>query len=377
MYQPLDATVRPARLNKQKSTSLKRVSTAPNAAPVHHQPTPQLNPLQASAKTASPSKKHPPRWEWEWEQTRQVPGEALSQAIAQPAVSGTVQQALSQITQKLKAVKGGWGNLAFSHPQCTQLAIAALLMSLPTGVSVVAFRAIATLPQPRCNQPQQFRADLAELQCLHQAMQSEDQPTLIRSLNQLQNWSSESPVYGLSQRLLEDWSVVALSLAHQEFESGHWDNAARLAVAIPTSLDLGNQAQERLTIWQKIQNQGEKAHDLALEALEKQDWQTARDHAKTLANLGNDYWRKQGIQALPEQIELARQAQQPSAEGKAELSASAQTGLPFEEKRQGQRQRRSQPALPGRSRFTLPLISLKELTVGDPSPNKPEFSATV
>ena len=297
-----------------------------------------------------------------WVQALQTKGDAASRAIAQ--------QTPSLVTQQ---VKEAWNNLDFSQPQWTQFAIAALLISLPTGVSLAAFRAIATPPQPRCNQPQTFQADLAELQCLHQAMQSNEHPALIRSLKPLKNWSSDSPVYGLSQRLLEDWSVVALSLAHQEFEAGRWENAARLAAAIPASLELGNQAQERLTLWQKVQSQGEKAYDLALEALEQQDWQTARDHAKTLANIGNDYWKQQGIQALPEQIDLAIQAQQPSNDESAQLSASA-AGLPMPQ--QQQQPKRSQPAMPGRSRFAMPLVSLKKLNVGDPSLTGPEFSAT-
>lgn len=322
MYQPLDRAVQPAHVTNPGSPSLKLV---PEGLP------------------------SPPR-------------NAVSPAIAQQASAG--------IARQLRDV---WQHLALSQSQVSQLAIAALLMSLPTGVSLAAFRAIATPPQPSCNQPQAFQADLAELQCLHQAMQSNEHPALIRSLQQLHNWSSESPVYGLSQRLLEDWSVVALSLAHQEFEAGRWENAARLAAAIPSSLELGSHAQERLTLWQKVQSQGEKAYDLALVALEQQDWQTARDHAKTLANIGNDYWRQQGIQALPEQIDLAIQAQQPSKDESVQLSA-ARAELPWPQEEQ--QRRRSQPALPGRSRFTMPLISLKELTVGDPSLTGPEFSAT-
>ncbi len=355
MYQPLDVTVQPVRLIKSKLRSLTTIS-GESASATHNQTAEVQGTVLKPGTTAQAVTETQPRLP-----TLQINGYSRVKAIAQQSSSGLALQ-----------LKDAWHNVDFSQPQWTQIAIAALLMSLPTGVSLVAFRAIATPPQPRCNQPQTFQADLAELQCLHQAMQSNEHPALIRSLKQLKNWSHESPVYGLSQRLLEDWSVVALSLAHEEFEAGRWENAARLAAAIPVSLELGSQAQERLTLWQKVQSQGEKAYDLALEALEQQDWQTARDHAKTLATIGNDYWRQQGIQALPEQIELARQAQQLSDEEAAQLSASA-AGLPLP--RQGQQQKHSQPAK--RSHFAIRPMSLKELTVEDPSLAEPVFSATV
>ncbi len=351
MYQPLDATVQSDHLHPQASNSLKIVP-GKLAFTANGQPASKPRTLSTDSMSTNAAVQSQPKI---WVQALQTQGKTASKAIAQQ-------------------LQEHWPKVDFSQPQWSQLAIAALLFSLPTGVSLAAFRAIAIPPQPRCNQAQAFQADLAELQCLHQAMQSNEHPTLIHSLQQLQNWSSESPVYSLSQRLLEDWSVVALSVAHQEFEAGRWENAARLATAIPTSLELGNQAQEHLTLWQKVQDQGKKAHDLALEALKQQDWQTARNHAQTLANLSNDYWRKQGIQALPEQIELARQAQQPSTPETAQLSASTvELSLP----QQPQQRRRSQPAMPERSRFSMPLISLKKLTVGDPtSPTGPEFSAT-
>jgi len=263
----------------------------------------------------------------------------------------------------------------FSQSHWTNLAIGGLLLSLPVGVSAAAYHVIATPPQPNCNQPQRLRSDLAELQCLRRAMQSEDNSNIVHSLQALQNWSEESPVYALSQRLLEDWSVVALSLAHQEFEAGQWDSAARLAAAVPAQVELSSQAQERLTLWQKVQQQGENAHRSALAALEQQNWKAARNHAKTLASLGNDYWRQQGIQALPEQIEMAQQAQQPTAD-EGQLSAIAPIQQQPVPPSGAQRQSLpAVPATPGRSRFSMPvLVSLERLTVADPKPETPGFS---
>lgn len=370
MYHPLDATAPADPLGKSANeTSL----TAPEALAknianqIITNPTPLTNQTITSQPALEPSCGGK-RWQWvkatvqckasSWLQTAKGYGNA-SQAIAR--------QASHHIPQPFKEI---CTPIELSPQQWTQLAIVGFLISLPTGISFAAFQVLAAPPQPRCNQPQRFQADLAELQCLHQAMQSNDQPELLQALQKLQNWSIESPVYGLSQRLLEDWSVVALSMARQEFEAGRWENAAQLAAAIPDSLELREQAQEHLSLWETIRGQGEKTYELAIAALDQQDWQTAKTHAHTLAGLGNDYWRQKGIQALPEQIELARQAQQPSDEEGAQLSAST-AGLPHPQQKQ------SQPALPGRSRFTMPIISLKKLTAVDPIAKAPEFATTV
>lgn len=296
----------------------------------------------------------------------------LAQAEGQKAADGICQQ-FTTISQ----------NIDWSQPCWNRLAIASLLLSFPTGVSVAAFQVLAQPPQPNCDQSQYFQADLAKLQCLRQAMQSSEHQAILQALQQLQNWPSDSPVYGLSQRLLEDWSVVALSLARREFEAGQWNKAVQLASAIPAQLSLGSRAQTELNFWKTVRDQGQVAYDLALGALEKQDWQTARGHAETLAQLSNDYWRQQGLKELPqqielarqEQIELARQAQQPSAEDEGQWTAFLHN-LPGA--REQQLPQRSPGATAGsrrRSRFSMPVVvSLERLMVAEPKPASPEFS---
>lgn len=257
----------------------------------------------------------------------------------------------------------------FSQPHWHYLALGTLLLSLPTGVSLAALQTIASPPKANCNQPQQFRAELAELQCLHQAMESGDTQALTRALPKLQAWPSDSPVHSVAQRLLQDWSVVALSLAHREFETGQWDSAIRLAEAVPAELALGNE--EQLSLWRQIKARGEQAYELALDALEQQDWTTARQQAQTLASLNNDYWRQQGLQTLPEQIDKALQAQQPQ-DRLPQISAA----LELRHADSSRAWLSEKPASVGRSPKAMPiLISIASLSISAPSPTRPEFSA--
>lgn len=342
MYQPIDARVTAEPSAQPNSTPCETFSSQPNGGPsqataISPSPTPLSNPR-------NPMQRKPSEW-------RQSQQQKLTQA------SGTIAHHL----------KEAWQHIDFSQSHWHYLTLGALILSLPTGVSLAAFQAIASPPTPNCNQPQKFQAELAQLQCLHQALESGETQAIIRALPQLQAWPSDSPVYSVAQRLLKDWSVVALSMADLEFEAGQWDSATRLAQAIPTELALGNEAQQRLSLWQQIQGQGDKVYKLAVDALEQQDWSAARQHAKTLANLSNDYWRQQGLQALPQKIDAALQAQQPQ-EDATQLSA-APVNLP---------QPSTHPNPPARkSRLAMPiLMSVASLTISAPAPTRPEFSAT-
>ena len=289
----------------------------------------------------------------EWRQSQQLRLTRASEAIA----------------HRLKEV---WQQIDVSQPHWQYLSLGALLLSLPTGVSLAALQAIASPPETHCNQPQQFQADLAQLQCLHQGLESGEVQAIIRALPQLQAWPSDSPVHSVAQRLLKDWSVVALSMADLEFEAGEWDSATRLARAIPTELALGNEAQRRLNLWQQVKQQGDKTYKLALEALEQQNWTAARGHAKTLASLSNDYWRQQGLQALPQKIDEALQAQRP--QGSAAQVSAAPAGLHQSSRKSHALSKKSGSIR--RSRKAMPVfMSVASLSISGPAPTRPEFSA--
>ncbi|NJN32332.1 MAG: hypothetical protein HC824_19325 [Synechococcales cyanobacterium RM1_1_8] len=238
-----------------------------------------------------------------------------------------------------------------------------LLLALPLGVSGIALQVLAMPPDPHCDSPNllghAFRADLAQLQCLRQAMRSGGNSAIISGLAQLQAWPSDSPVYSLAQRLLEDWSLVAWSQAQVEFQAGRWEAAARLTGAIPAQIQLRTEAQERLGLWQQIQAQGEQAYGLAQAALRAQDWPGVLRQAETLASLGNDYWQQQGLYELPSQVAQAQASQAPPHGSSQQAMAEPGPPQPRED-----------------LRFALPvLVSLERLRVSEPRQHRPEFSA--
>lgn len=254
------------------------------------------------------------------------------------------------------------------------LVLGCLLISLPLSTSVLALRWIATPPTPRCEQSDSLRSDLAALQCLRQSMHAAQPQAVLAGLHQLQAWPQDSPVYGVAQRLREDWSQVAYSQAQEAFEKGDWATAAQLTAAIPPEAPLGAKAQTRLDLWQQIQAQGERVYDLAQGAMQSQDWSQALEYAQTLATLPNDYWRRQGLHELPSRIAQAQgQPDQALEPGPALVSRGPQAG------QERPHRRPLEPASPARSRPSSPvsspmLVSIDRLRVTGPKPLAPEFS---
>jgi hypothetical protein len=254
---------------------------------------------------------------------------------------------------------------AISRRDWSALTIGCLLLGLPLGTTALALHWISTPPQPRCQQSDPFRSDLAELQCLRRAMDSAQPQAVIAGLQQLQNWPQASPVYRVAQQLRQDWSQVAYSMAQEAFEAGEWQTAAQLTAMIPQEAPLGEKAQARLGLWQQIQAQGERAYDLAQEALQGENWSQALQYAETLANLQNDYWRRQGLHELPSIIAQGQQQDSPEATEADGFNQAQGPILP--QPRPSNSSGRSRPGLPV-------LISLDRLRVSEPQGMAPEFS---
>lgn len=196
------------------------------------------------------------------------------------------------------------------------------LLAVPWATGAAAFHWLAAVPEsPNCQTSHWAKADLARLQCLQQKMRTGESRQVLAGIRQLKDWPQDSPVYLVSQQLLEDWSVVAWSQAQVEFDAGEWETSARLVAEIPRQFELWNHAQARSTLWKNVQSQGEQLYGLAQAAIQAQNWAEALKHAQALTHLENDYWRRQGIRELPSLIQ-ARQASAQDAASPGPLASS-------------------------------------------------------
>ncbi len=287
--------------------------------------------------------------------------ENLNRVLALPWVQGSVKQ-WQQLKQEVEAQIGPLP----SPEDWARLKLSLLLLALPWSGGALAYQWLTAVPNvPNCHVPQWSQADLDRLDCIQQKMKSGQSRQVLAGIRQLKAWPEDSPMYGVSQRLLEDWSLVAWSQAQLEFESGEWETSAQLVAEIPAQLPLWTQVQDRLGLWREIRTQGENLYDLAQSAIRAQDWTQALDHAKALAKLDNDYWKRQGLHELPLLIE-ERQA----AVGDSTRQPLAQF---FSDPRSGA-DSRSHPEIP-RSRLPMPMmIGLERPAIAKPHLAQPEFS---
>lgn len=255
----------------------------------------------------------------------------------------------------------------------TWLKVSLFLLAIPATAGTFAYNWLAAVPEStNCQAPNWSQADFERLQCIHQQMQSGETRQVLAGIRQLKAWPEQSSVYTISQRLLEDWSVVVWSQAQVEFEAGEWEQSAKLIAEIPEQIDLWNQAQQRSSLWQEVREQGETLYERAQTAIQAQNWQQAMEHAQALASLDNDYWRKQGLRELPLLIE-AEQASLPTTNTDGPVASRPMPGA--EAVDHASRPRQSQPVRPHHRAIAPVMVSLSRPVVAEPGMVQPEFSA--
>jgi hypothetical protein len=201
-----------------------------------------------------------------------------------------------------------WTDRLGTHP----LSKPALLLALPWGTAAVAFQVLAGVPgQGACAFNPLPLSDLDQLHCAREQMRSQDPTAVIQGFRHLSRWSKDQMLYPVAERQLQSWAAVLLGLARHQFDQGHWHDAEALLAEIPESSALHGEAQSQRTDWLRVRRQGEDLLAQAHQAIAAQRWQSARLYAQQLSGLSNDYWRRQGLETLPGQID--RQANLPQS----------------------------------------------------------------
>jgi hypothetical protein len=229
-----------------------------------------------------------------------------------PSVVQSLQDPVQDQSRQAISVYGAtvldWTDRLATHP----LSKPALLLALPWGTAAVAFQALAGVPgQGACAFNPLPLSDLDQLHCAREQMRSQDPTAVIQGFRHLSRWSKDQMLYPVAERQLQSWAAVLLGLARHQFDQGHWQDAEALLAEIPESSPLHGEAQSQRTDWLRVQRQGEDLLAQAHQAIAAQRWQSARLYAQQLSGLSNDYWRRQGLETLPGQID--RQANLPQS----------------------------------------------------------------
>ncbi len=170
------------------------------------------------------------------------------------------------------------------------------------GIGAIAFFSILNLPPAtNCKQLSLTASDSERLYCADQAGRQGDLEELLKALKMINTWPTSHPLHGQANSLVQKWSASILVAARQKLNQGDLKGATELARSIPDSTTAYADAQAFIANMDADLKQGKGLDEQIQVAIKNQDWQQATDQAKSLGQLGSDYWQGKARKLL-EQI---------------------------------------------------------------------------
>jgi hypothetical protein len=170
------------------------------------------------------------------------------------------------------------------------------------GIGAIAVFSILNLPAAtNCKSLPLTASDSERLYCANQAGRQGDLPELLKALKMISKWPKSHPLHGQANSLVQEWSNSILVAARQKLNQGDLKGATELARSIPASTTAYADAQAFITNLDADVKQGKGLDEQVQVSIKNQDWQQATDQAKTLGQLGSEYWQGQARKLL-EQI---------------------------------------------------------------------------
>lgn len=172
-------------------------------------------------------------------------------------------------------------------------------------------------PETNCEDAAVLTTDRALLYCAQLAAATGETSEILAGLDLVNQWGIEHPLHQEILPLAEDWSQTAFNLAKQELRENNLDGAIALIQRIPKFSPNYSQIRAVAAVWQQEWQQGEKLYKQSQQAINNQDWSTARELATSLSQLDNPHWR-QAQQQLNRQIRQEQQARKLLFEAKSQ-----------------------------------------------------------
>ncbi len=196
------------------------------------------------------------------------------------------------------------------------------LCALLGGVGAAAFVWMLSLPPaPECDRLTALSADMERIYCAEAAARTGELPKLMASINSLDHWTEDQPLYREAQRLVNEWSAQLLVIARQKMRTGDLDGAMAIVNEIPTSTPVYREVQESVAQWTALWSEAEGIRTAALEAMEQQNWSAALSTIRELEYVPHDYWRVEQVIELSRRLWQERQGRNYEKEALA-LAAS-------------------------------------------------------
>jgi soluble cytochrome b562 len=144
----------------------------------------------------------------------------------------------------------------------------------------------ANPPIPDCKQLSSLSPDSSRLYCAEKAIKRSGKvEDIVAGFALVKPWSTSHPLYNQSRRAVKSWSRALLTIAQQKAEKGELTVAIQLARKIPSSSPIHKEVNASIAAWEANQNRGQTLVDGFQTALQRQDWQTAKEKVRQFARL--------------------------------------------------------------------------------------------
>jgi hypothetical protein len=160
------------------------------------------------------------------------------------------------------------------------------------GTAGVAFLWLSHVPPAvNCREISTWSTDSDRLFCAQEAARSGKAEAILDGIKLVKGWSSEHPLYGQSQALLQDWSNALLILARDRVAQRDVNGAVALANQVPKNSSVYKEAQAAIDRWQAEQRRAQGIYNKLQAALKKQNWNLSIDLMAELSLVDDPGWQ--------------------------------------------------------------------------------------
>lgn len=163
-------------------------------------------------------------------------------------------------------------------------------------------------PLPNCEEISPFNSRSDRLVCAKTYLKASGAKGLTEAVQLTADWPKTHSGYQEAQRVLKTASEKLLVLANVRAQAGDLEAAVNLASAIPLGTPLRKPAQGVIYSWRREWEQGSELESQIREAIQRRDWESARETLQRLQWLNLDYWLRDRHRHWQTQLSMQKQS---------------------------------------------------------------------
>lgn len=184
-----------------------------------------------------------------------------------------------------------------------------VIAGLPIGVATLAITWLSLPAATQCDWLNELTTSSSQrLYCAQEVAHDPTSKNLAEAIRLANGLPDDDPLRPDADRRIHRWSLRLLELGEAEFQAGQLETALLMLQAIPPGTEAAPLAEQRSEQWKARWQEAEDIQAEVEQAITDENWFHARNQARRLLILGNDYWANDRYAALMEQLQQAKEA---------------------------------------------------------------------